>query len=106
MMFPKQQSPAAVTARPSISTLQEATMHTNPTESFDNPQVQQEHATYSLHGDVAHIRDLLAKCENPTALKESSVQIDEVINDLTQVRAWLDHRIADLSFVAPLLEVA
>ena len=81
-------------------------MPDNNTESFDNPQVQQEHASYSLHGDVAHMRDLLEKCDNPIALAEASIQIREVIGDLNSLSNWLDNKIGTLYYPAKLIEVA
>lgn len=81
-------------------------MPDNLTESFENPQVQQEYAGYHLHGDVAAMRDLLDKCENPIALAEALVQIDEVLADLETLRTITRARISRLYFPAPLVEVA
>lgn len=79
---------------------------TQNAESFDNPQIQQEYAGYHLHGDVASMRDLLEKCENPVALAEATVQIDEVVDELQMLSALTKARITRLYFPQPLVEVA
>lgn len=75
-------------------------------ETFDNPKIQQEYAGYHLHGDVASMRDLLEKCENPVALAEATMQLDEVVEELQLLSAHTKARITRLYFPQPLVDVA
>lgn len=73
------------------------------TEDFDNPQIQREYAGYALHGDVAAMRDLLEKCDNPVALAEAAAQIEEVSRELSLLAARVHAKITRLYFPAPLV---